>query len=75
MGWRVAKVRVSNVLKIPYILRLDSLEKIKAYLPILKNDLIDETKLPLIYKFAFTFYKDPASGGKNLGTIYFAIFC
>lgn len=48
-------------------IRLDTIEKIKAQLPTLREELKDDEKLKQIYKYSFTFYKDPDIPGKNLG--------
>lgn len=68
-GWRKLQYgQMGQPLNKP---RLDTLEKIKAQIPALREELNDEQKLAQVYKFAFNFYKDPESSSKNLGGVYF----
>lgn len=67
MGGRFQEITVPSFLAQIHQCRLDTLEKIKAHLPKLREELKDEHKLKQIYKFSFTFYRDPESPGKNLG--------
>lgn len=68
MGRRLSETTVRSLCQTALIAdRLDTLEKIKANLPTLRNDLNDYQKLTQIYKFSFTFYRDPDFPGKNLG--------
>lgn len=47
---------------------MDTLDKIKAGLPALREELKDPDKLSNIYKFSFNFYREDA---KNVGMAFF----
>lgn len=52
--------------------RCDSIEKLKAQLPKMEQELKDQSRFKDFYQFTFNFAKNP--GQKGLGRYYFSVF-